>query len=149
MIRNRARETIIWTAPDQARGKAAEQLRSAGVRVWPLEELPGGGLDFAGGLRRLYKECSCYYLLCEGGGGLAMSLCEQGLTDEIVYFLAPRILGDEQGRSAFSGRSVEAMRQALAYRIVEHRQCGRDLRITLRPPLNGADRHGENPTCGE
>ena len=63
-----------------------------------------------------------------------MSLCEQGLADEIVYFLAPRILGDEQGRSAFAGRSVEAMREALSYRIVEHREIGGDLMITLLPP---------------
>ncbi len=134
LLQNRPGETIIWTAPDQARREAAEGLRSRGVRVWSLEELPGGGLDLAAGLKRLYREDSCYELLCEGGGRLATSLCEQGLADEIVYFLAPRILGDEKGRSAFSGRSVDAMGQALAYRIVDYRRIGRDLRITLRPP---------------
>jgi diaminohydroxyphosphoribosylaminopyrimidine deaminase/5-amino-6-(5-phosphoribosylamino)uracil reductase len=134
LLRNRPEETIIWTTPEQARGEAAEGLRSRGVRIWSLEQLPGGGLDLAVGLKRLYREHSCYQLLCEGGGRLAMSLCEQGLADEIVYFLAPRILGDEEGRSAFSGRSVEAMREALAYRIVDYRRMGRDLRITLRPP---------------
>jgi len=137
LLRNRPGQTIFWTTPEQARGEAAEGLRSRGVRIWPLEELPGGGLDLAAGLKRLYREHSCYELLCEGGGHLAMSLCEQGLADEIVYFLAPRILGDEKGRSAFSGRSVDAMREALAYRIVDYRRIGRDLRITLRPPRSG------------
>ena len=137
LLQNRPGETIIWTTPEQARGEAAERLRSRGVRIWPLEELPGGGIDLSAGLRRLYRDHSCYQLLCEGGGRLAMSLCEQGLADEIIYFLAPRILGDEKGRSAFSGRSVDAMREALAYRIVDYRRIGRDLRITLRPPRSG------------
>ena len=135
LIRNRPEETIIWTTPQQARQPEAELLRSRGVRVWSLQEHPDGSLDFASGLQGLYRELSCYYLLCEGGGRLAMSLCEQGLADEIVYFLAPRILGDEQGRSAFAGRNVQEMGQALDYRIADYRGVGRDLRITLWPPL--------------
>jgi len=150
LLRSRPQETIFWTEAGKAEGRAAERLRSRGVRVWPLEELASGGYDLASGLRRLYREHACYYLLCEGGGRLAMSLCQQGLADEIVYFLAPRILGDEQGRSAFGGRSVDAMQQALSYRIAEYREIGRDLEITLLPyPEEGNRQQDDNPSCGE
>ncbi|MCF8085590.1 MAG: bifunctional diaminohydroxyphosphoribosylaminopyrimidine deaminase/5-amino-6-(5-phosphoribosylamino)uracil reductase RibD [Desulfohalobiaceae bacterium] len=150
LLRNRPGETIIWTTPGQAEGNAAERLRSLGVGVWPLEGLSGCGFDLASGLRRLYREHACYYLLCEGGGHLALSLCQQGLADEIVYFLAPRILGDEQGRSAFAGRSVEEMQQALSYRIVDYRGIGRDLKITLLPsPEEDNRQQSGNPSRGE
>jgi diaminohydroxyphosphoribosylaminopyrimidine deaminase/5-amino-6-(5-phosphoribosylamino)uracil reductase len=144
LLRERPGETILWTTPDQAGGYAAERLRSLGVRVWSLGASPWGGFDLASALGRLYREHACYYLLCEGGGRLAMSLCQQGLADEIVYFLAPRILGDEQGRSAFSGRSVEAMQQALGYRITDCREIGRDLKITLLPSPEETDRQERN-----
>ncbi len=148
LIRHRPEETIIWTTPAQAEGSAAERLRSLGVRVWPLLKHPEGGFDLASGLRRLYREQPCYYLLCEGGGYLGLSLCRQGLADEIVYFLAPRILGDEAGRSAFAGRSVETMREALDYRIAEHRPIGRDLMIRLLPSLQEGGQRDGNPSNG-
>ena len=40
----------------------------------------------------LYEDLHCPYVLCEGGGHLALSLLEAGFADEFLLHLAPRIL---------------------------------------------------------
>jgi len=131
LVRERPLETIFFTDEKSARSDAAEALRAAGVRVWDLG--PAGSMDLELGLARLRRECGCHHVLCEGGGGLAMSLLMRGLVDETVLFLAPKVLGDANGVSVFSGRTVEEMTQALRLRFAGVRQSGDDLMLTLRP----------------
>lgn len=138
LLQNRAGQTIFWTSEETAHTQEADRLRAGGIRVWGLPERPGKGLDLESALRWMYAEFGCFDLLCEGGGSLAYSLCEQGLADEIVYFLAPRILGDPLGCSAFNGAEERSMQQALAYRILEQEKVGRDLRVTFLPSAEGA-----------
>ncbi len=132
LLRERPGELILLTPADTADSHRAEELRGKGVRIWPL---PGyaGGLDLLPGLERLYAQMGCYYLLCEGGGRLAMSLAEQRLVDELHCVFAPRVLGDDLGKSSFAGRRVQSMDQALNWRFVSQDMMGRDLWTVLRP----------------
>jgi diaminohydroxyphosphoribosylaminopyrimidine deaminase/5-amino-6-(5-phosphoribosylamino)uracil reductase len=132
LLRDRPEQLVFWTPQQAAESDTAEALRTRGVRVIGL---PGkdGGLDLAPGFAFLRTECGCHYTLCEGGGHLAMSLVDQGLADELVYFMAPRILGDESAPSAFAGRSGMTMKQAVDFRISTAQACGRDLMLTLMP----------------
>ncbi|MBI4805522.1 MAG: bifunctional diaminohydroxyphosphoribosylaminopyrimidine deaminase/5-amino-6-(5-phosphoribosylamino)uracil reductase RibD [Desulfovibrio sp.] len=132
LLRERASQTIFWTDLANSVSVRAEALREMGVRVW---ELPSTGerLDLAAGFALLRSEAHCYTTLCEGGGRLALSLATQGLMDEFLYFLAPKVLGDAKAIPVFSGASVESMDQALRLRLSDVRPSGQDLLLTYMP----------------
>ena len=133
LLRERPSELIFWTTEDAARSDTASRLGDMGCRVWGLPEHPAGGLELKAGLELFMREAGGHYVLCEGGGRMAMSLALQEACDELKVFLAPRVLGDERAPAAFLGRSVESMAEALEWRVLRTEASGRDLEITLRP----------------
>jgi diaminohydroxyphosphoribosylaminopyrimidine deaminase/5-amino-6-(5-phosphoribosylamino)uracil reductase len=132
LTRTRPERTIFMTTGQAAHGPEADRLRARGTSVWPLPGAPGG-LNLSLGLERLRYDLGCHTTLCEGGGRLAMQCIEQGLCDEIVHFVAPRILGDDDAPSAYSGRPDATMAQTRDFRIVDARPSGCDVMLTLRP----------------
>lgn len=133
LLRERPSELIFWTTEEAARSDTADRLADMGCRVWGLPEHPAGGLDLKAGLELFMREAGGHYVLCEGGGHMAMSLALQEACDELKVFLAPRVLGDERAPAAFLGRSVDSMAEALEWRVLRSEPSGRDLEITLRP----------------
>jgi len=132
LLRERPAETIFWTSEEAATSRHADALRDTGVRVWGLPSL-GHGLHLEQGFVRLRNEASCLTCLCEGGGRLAFSLLQQGLMDEIQYFLAPKALGDTRGVPVFSGAAGPSMAEALRFRLCAAQRSGADLLLTYRP----------------
>lgn len=132
LLRQRPQETIFWTTEQAADSDEADALRGIDARVWGF---PQGehGLDLGPGFEQLRYELGCHTTLCEGGGGLAMNLAAQGLMDELIIFQAPRILGDENAASAFSGMTAKGMDEAMDLRMASHAVCGDDLQITYKP----------------
>ncbi len=136
ILRQRPQQALFWTSEYAAKTPLADELRERGTRIWGLPELPGAGgrgLDFAPAFERLRQELSCHLTLCEGGGHLALSLCRQMLVDEFVLYLAPRVLGDAEGKSLFAGEAVQSMEQALPFRLAHASSCGEDLKLTYKP----------------
>lgn len=132
LIRKRPRQTVFWTSEEAARSETARALEDIGVRVWGLPH-QGPQLDVRAGLARLRRELDGHYLLCEGGGRLATSLLEQGAADELVLYLAPRVLGDEQAVPVFGGRVCQSMAQTMNLRLGRCAPSGPDLRLTYYP----------------
>jgi len=130
LLRKRPNRTIFMTSAKDARSAKADRLRERGTSVWPLPGAPGR-LNFLPGFERLHNDRNCHYTLCEGGGRFAMSLIEQGLADEVVHFLTPRILGDNTAPSAYSGRTGVAMADARDFRIARTERTGADIMLTL------------------
>lgn len=137
LLRERAEELIFFTTQDAAMSDLAEELSQMGVSIFGLplvdEDTGEGGLDLCAGFELLRSELDCHLTLVEGGGTLALSMVEQGLADELVVFLAPRVLGDEQGKANFSSRGAVDMAQAMDLRLSGCEPSGRDLRLTYRP----------------
>ncbi len=132
ILRERPEKTIFFTTDDAARSVLADGLRKRGVRVWPLPG-PPGYLNLSTGFERLRCERDCYYTLIEGGGRFAMQCVSQGLADELIHFVTPRILGDDQAPSAYSGRGGVRMEDTLDFRIAQTERLGEDLMVELRP----------------
>jgi diaminohydroxyphosphoribosylaminopyrimidine deaminase/5-amino-6-(5-phosphoribosylamino)uracil reductase len=136
LLRQRPEQVIFWTTEYSAKTPLADELRSRGTQIWGLPELHGPqgvGLNFPWAFERLRSELACHRTLCEGGGHLALSLARLGLVDEFVLFLAPRVLGDAQGKSLFSGEAVQSMDQTLNFRLAHAASCGDDLKLTYKP----------------
>ena len=85
-----------------------------------------GRVDLAALMRRL-GERDVMSVLCEGGPTLAGALMREGLVDEVVFFVAPKLLGQGPGPVADIG--ISALAEAAEVEIVETRRVGPDMMI--------------------
>lgn len=132
LLQQRASRTIFWTDQVLAASQKADRLEAQGCRVMGLDT-KGPGLDLEQGLQKLRQELGIYYVLCEGGGQLAMCLLEQGLADETWAFVALKMLGDLQAVPVTSGREVEFMDQTLDFRPGDILNLGPEVLLKLFP----------------
>lgn len=133
LLRERASETIFFASPAAAASTTAEALRKLGCRVLAMGPGEGGGLDFGALFHIIRQDLGCPYVLCEGGGRLAMALLENGCVDEFHLHLAPMILGDEEARPLFRGREPLSLEEALRMRFCCTNLCEGDAHLLLRP----------------
>lgn len=134
LIQDRPTETIFFTTAAGAATPRAAALRERGVRIIGLETWKSPtGQDLLQVLVWLREEAGCPYVLCEGGGKLGLSLLDTGLVDEFHLHLAPKVLGDNEARPLFEGRSPLNLDEALDLRITRAVTCGDDCHLILRP----------------
>lgn len=119
---------VIVFACGEAGSGALKQLRAGGVEV----VTQGSGLDLASVLEDVGKR-SIQSLLVEGGPSLAALLLEAGLINKVTFFVAPMIIGGQDGPSAIAGAGAEKLADAIRLQNVEVRQHGPDVEITGYP----------------
>lgn len=132
LLRERPTETILFTTASGAATPKAALLRELGVRVVGLDRWKSGE-DLVRILEYLRQEADCPYVLCEGGGRLGLSLLENGLVDEFHVHIAPKVLGDNEARPLFDGRTPLELDEALSLRLVRMETCGDDGHLIFRP----------------
>ncbi len=132
LVEERPHESIFFTSAPMVASPAAEALRGCGCRVFGVGE-GSHGLDVVQVLRHLYNTEGCPYVLCEGGGRLALSLLEAGCVDEFHLHLAPLVVGDAEARSLFVGRRAEGMEEAYRMRVTKISLAGDDVHLLLKP----------------
>jgi diaminohydroxyphosphoribosylaminopyrimidine deaminase/5-amino-6-(5-phosphoribosylamino)uracil reductase len=105
-----------------------EPLERHGVQV---ERLPAtaGRLDLEEGLRRLVAR-GIHSVLCEGGASLLGSLFDAGLVDDVVWFVAPKLVGGREAPGALGGLGVERMADAWQLEDLRLRRFGEDVAFT-------------------
>jgi diaminohydroxyphosphoribosylaminopyrimidine deaminase/5-amino-6-(5-phosphoribosylamino)uracil reductase len=72
-------------------------------------------------------------LRVEGGAGVAHAFHGAGLVDRYVFYLAPALMGGDDGRAALAGPGVASMADAWRGRITGVARLGDDLRVDLEP----------------
>jgi diaminohydroxyphosphoribosylaminopyrimidine deaminase/5-amino-6-(5-phosphoribosylamino)uracil reductase len=112
---------------DKARAEAL-QARGAEVAFAPG---PNGKVELASMLADLASR-GVNELHVEAGHKLSGSLVHEGLVDELLVYLAPKLLGLGQGLASFG--PLDRLDQALALRFVSLERVGDDLRLIARPP---------------
>ena len=112
--------------------KDAQIFNQGEIYVATKENTPiqNGKLDLNEVLAELYKKGICS-VFTECGGVLAGALLKENLTDEIYQFIAPKILNDNSGKSAFDGDSVTQIREAKNFKIYSVEQIGDDVLLKL------------------
>lgn len=108
------RRVVLGTAPPGARVHPA----------WELSGPPGQVLDELG--RR-----GVLQVLVEGGPTVAAGFHAAGLVDRYVFYLAPALLGGDDGRPVLAGPGAATMASAWRGRIVELARLGDDLRVEV------------------
>lgn len=133
LLRERPQDTIFFASPAATASTTAEALRKIGCRVLPLGPNVRGTPDFSLMLKEMRQTLGCPYVLCEGGGRLALSLLEAGYIDEFHLHLAPIILGDNDAKPLFNGRAPLSLEEALNMRLCSSAICDGDAHLLLRP----------------
>lgn len=82
-------------------------------------------LDLEEGLRQLVKR-GINTVLCEGGGSLAGNMIDEGLVDEIIWIVAPKLLHDHLATPALGGRA-RTLDDAVALHQVTVKNLGQDV----------------------
>ena len=94
-----------------------QQLRDAGVTLWNCNTLTE--LIQRAGAEKIDS------ILLESGGTLSEALLREGLIDEVVAFVAPKIIGGKSARTPVEGEGVTLMSEAIELedQIVETVGC--------------------------
>jgi diaminohydroxyphosphoribosylaminopyrimidine deaminase/5-amino-6-(5-phosphoribosylamino)uracil reductase len=112
---------VLGRAPDGSRVEPALEL--AGDPRAVLDELGRRGV---------------LQLLVEGGADVAGQFHRLGLVDRYVFYLAPVLLGGDDGRPLFSGPGAPTMSEAWRGEIAAVERLGADLRVDVLGP-SGAE----------
>ena len=80
-------------------------------------------------LRQLFERHEVQHVLLEAGPTLSTAFLRAGVVDEVIWFLAPKVLG--AGRSVVADLDVRTITEALGLRLVGVSQVGTDVRVDL------------------
>ena len=113
------------TPPDTAKNPASNveylQAAACGQRVSLHSVLESLASDFA-----------CTEVLVEAGATLSTAFIQAGLVDELIVYIAPKLLGSD-ARSLLNIAGIESISDSLNFEITDLRQIGCDIRIVLKP----------------
>jgi diaminohydroxyphosphoribosylaminopyrimidine deaminase/5-amino-6-(5-phosphoribosylamino)uracil reductase len=114
----RQQPTLCLAAAGADQGKVAG-LEAAGVEVMLAP-------DLSDAWNRL-RERGMHRLLVEGGGKLVAQLFAAGLVDQVLGYLAPKIIGGQAAPSPVSGSGIQKIADAVALQELYWRSSGQDL----------------------
>jgi diaminohydroxyphosphoribosylaminopyrimidine deaminase / 5-amino-6-(5-phosphoribosylamino)uracil reductase len=117
----------IYAAQDDAARRAALQARGAHIRCLPNAQ---GKVDLHALLQDLGTR-GINELHVEAGHKLNASLLQAGLVDELLIYLAPKMLGP--GREMAALGPLTQLADALAFEFTQVQLVGEDLRLLARP----------------
>ncbi|WNG25719.1 bifunctional diaminohydroxyphosphoribosylaminopyrimidine deaminase/5-amino-6-(5-phosphoribosylamino)uracil reductase RibD [Cystobacter fuscus] len=120
--------TVVATLEDPT-ARRAKRLLATGADVWQLPEKQGR-VDLEALMRRLARE-GLNHVLVEGGAEMYGSFLREELADELLLFVAPKLIGGE-GLSWSGSLGVKQMARALTVGALSMEQVGTDLLLRAR-----------------
>ena len=83
-------------------------------------------------LESLAELDECNEVLVEAGATLSGSFIEAGLVDELIIYIAPKLLGSD-GRPLLGMSGLNELSDAIEFKVESVEQVGADIKVTLRP----------------
>jgi diaminohydroxyphosphoribosylaminopyrimidine deaminase/5-amino-6-(5-phosphoribosylamino)uracil reductase len=132
---DRQREPLRVVVDSAGRTPDHARVRDGAAPTWIATAAevgagPHGRIDLAKLLAALYHR-GVRGALLEGGPRLAGAFLAAGLVDEVVGYVAPRLLG--AGPAALGPAGVTTIAEALDLRLTDVTRIGPDLRLTAIP----------------
>ena len=90
-----------------------------------------GTINF-GGLNEIFLRKNICEILVEAGGKLNASLIKQQLIDEMVLFVCPSLLLDNEAINVFNDSTFQSIENKLQLKLIESRQMNDDLMIKYK-----------------
>lgn len=88
-------------------------------------------IDLKATFAQLVSQHNVNHLWVEAGATLASSLIRADLVDELILYLAPKIMGSD-GRGLLGALGLESMAEVVELDIQDVRQVGKDIRIVAK-----------------
>jgi len=111
----------------------------ADAAVQPAREMSGALDDVLAEL----AELDVVQVLVEGGAGVAGAFHRAGLVDRYVFYIAPALLGGDDGRPVLAGAGVPTMASAWRGELDRVVKFGDDVRLDVVPRRPESDSTGE------
>ncbi len=121
-------ESPVWIYTCSQDAAKMQALQAVGAETHHLPG-PAGKVDLAALMRDLARR-EINELHVEAGNKLNASLLREGLIDELLVYLAPRLLGPGQGMAALP--ALQHLQDGLSLEFVSTQSVGPDLRIVAR-----------------
>jgi diaminohydroxyphosphoribosylaminopyrimidine deaminase/5-amino-6-(5-phosphoribosylamino)uracil reductase len=119
---------IVDSAGVESEGIEALTARGAQIEALPADQ---GSLDLQAVLRRL-AELEVNEVLVEAGATLAGTLLAGSWVDELLLYIAPKLLGP-QGRALVDMPELQSLQEAWGFSVLDVERFGEDVRLRLRP----------------
>lgn len=130
-----ARQPLRVVVDSAGRTPPSARVRDGAGPTWVASAAEvGSTVDGRVDLRRLgaaLYERGCRRVLLEGGPTLAAAFLGEGLVDEVVAYVAPKLLGS--GQSVLGDAGVRTIADSVDLELVHLTRIGPDLRVTARP----------------
>ncbi|MGO9558315.1 MAG: bifunctional diaminohydroxyphosphoribosylaminopyrimidine deaminase/5-amino-6-(5-phosphoribosylamino)uracil reductase RibD [Acidimicrobiales bacterium] len=134
----RADDPELTVRLDGAPADVRQPLRVVLGRA-PAEAKVRPALEISGDLRGVLDDLGrrgVLQLLVEGGARVAGEFHRLGLVDRYVFYLAPALLGGDDGIPLFARPGAPTMAKAWRGRLISVRQLGEDLRVDVEPTVS-------------
>lgn len=125
-----AKQACVFCVEDDLENEHLDVLKKKGVTVRFSPRGEDGRLDLLDAMEQL-ADASINEVLLETGAELAGGFLQAGLVDEIVIYMAPKLLGSS-ARPLFQ-LPLDTMGEAVELELKSVTQIGQDLRLVYRP----------------
>lgn len=122
-------QTLVATLAHNQTNRNVQTLSDAGAEVVFLPER-NGHIDLLA-LLKFLAERGCNQVMVEAGAVLAGNFVAEGLFDELVCYIAPKLFGSD-ARPMFD-LPIQTIDAHLALSVQDIRRIGEDIRVTLYP----------------
>lgn len=128
VLNDSASKTIIYTGSEMNLVKA-QSIQNDFVEVVPLHK---NNIDIHDVLHDLGKR-EMMSILVEGGSRIHASFVETNAFQQVILYMAPKMIGGNGAFSFISGTGIEQVSEAseLAFKKIE--KIGEDLKLTMKP----------------
>jgi diaminohydroxyphosphoribosylaminopyrimidine deaminase/5-amino-6-(5-phosphoribosylamino)uracil reductase len=120
----------VYSGPSQR----VKDYADHGISFMPLPRRENHYLEIEPLLRHLAEAHQATNVLVEGGAALVGSMIDQGLVDQVLTFVAPKLLGDERGTPAVTGQLRDTIDQATALELRDVQRIDDDVLLDYRIP---------------
>lgn len=111
--------TLLITTKDYDRNKYKKLNELNNLNILVLAKDENGRIELKQLLKELYQK-EITSVLVEGGGKVNHSFLKMGLIDKLYCFIAPKILGGNDGIASFNGPGVKKMNNAYELENIDY-----------------------------
>lgn len=128
MLHDQQTKVVIFTGANYDKAKKQRMLSNPQIEIISLTTEK---IILRDVLAILYKK-GILSLFVEGGATINGSFLKEQLIDEIIHYIAPKIIGGAKAPSAFGGEGIEKMVDAKMFTLQSTEQMGEDLKLIYK-----------------
>ncbi|HET7579438.1 MAG TPA: bifunctional diaminohydroxyphosphoribosylaminopyrimidine deaminase/5-amino-6-(5-phosphoribosylamino)uracil reductase RibD [Bacillales bacterium] len=128
VVKDEKADTWIVTTQSAAEQKGS-QYQQPGVKILAM---PDETIEINSLLEQLGHE-GITSLLVEGGATVNDAFLRAGAVQQVITYIAPKLIGGQTAPTSFTGMGIEKLADALTLEIVSTEKIGEDLKLVSKP----------------